>query len=146
MGKNHQDRDLVLVQPALDILQYYHIVDSKGNDYVFPLISNDAPYAKFVTLGDRDRMKHLKKIAALAEIETPLSMHMSRHAFAHIAQEAGKESGAIKDLLGHSNLLTTERYMGNFDTTKQMIHLEIFLCQRNLKQPQLIQKFPRKKF
>ena len=62
--------------------------------------------------------KYLKKIAALAEIETPLSMHMSRHAFAHIAQEAGAESGAIKNILGHSNLSTTERYMGNFDTTK----------------------------
>ena len=48
----------------------------------------------------------------------PLSMHISRHSFAHIAQESGAESSAIKNILGHSNLATTERYMGSFDTSK----------------------------
>lgn len=62
--------------------------------------------------------KNLKKIARLAEIDAPLSMHMSRHAFAHLALEKGVESAAIKDLLGHSNLATTERYMGGFDTSR----------------------------
>lgn len=62
--------------------------------------------------------KYLKKIAEKAEIEKPLSMHISRHSFAHIAQESGAESSAIKNILGHSNLATTERYMGSFDTSK----------------------------
>lgn len=56
--------------------------------------------------------------AEKAEIAKPLSMHISRHSFAHIAQEAGAESSAIKNILGHSNLATTERYMGSFDTSK----------------------------
>lgn len=47
-----------------------------------------------------------------------LTMRISRHAFAHIAQEAGAESSAIKNILGHSNLATTERYMGSFDTSR----------------------------
>lgn len=62
--------------------------------------------------------KYLKKIAEKAEITTNLTMHISRHAFAHIAQEAGAESSAIKNILGHSNLATTERYMGCFATSK----------------------------
>lgn len=45
-------------------------------------------------------------------------MHISRNAFAHIVQESGAESSAIKNILGHSNLATTERYMGSFDTSK----------------------------
>ena len=53
-----------------------------------------------------------------AEISKPLSMLISRHSFAHIAQESGAESSAIKNILGHSNLATTERYMGSFDTSK----------------------------
>lgn len=56
--------------------------------------------------------------AEKAEIAKPLSMHISRHSFAHIAQEAEAESSAIKNILGHSNLATTERYMGRFDTSK----------------------------
>lgn len=138
MGKNHKERDLLLVEQAVEILRHYHREDAKATDYIFPLLSNDAEYAGYVTQADKDRMKpelrhkmyqdissknalinkYLKKIAEKAEIAKPLSMHISRHSFAHIAQEAGAESSAIKDILGHSNLATTERYMGSFDTSK----------------------------
>ena len=137
MGKNHKDRDLVLVEQALEILGHYHREDVKPDDYIFPLLDNEAHYAKFVSQADKDRMKpelrhqlyqqisaknalinkYLKKIAEKAEITTNLTMHISRHAFAHIAQESGAESSAIKNILGHSNLATTER-LGSFDTTK----------------------------
>lgn len=138
MGKNHKERDLLLVEQAVEILRHYHREDAKATDYIFPLLSNDAEYSEYVTQADKDRMKpelrhkiyqdissknalinkYLKKIAEKAEIAKPLSMHISRHSFAHIAQEAGAESSAIKNILGHSNLATTERYMGSFDTSK----------------------------
>ncbi len=138
MGKNHKERDLLLVEQAIKILRHYQREDAKATDYIFPLLSNDAEYAGYVTQADKDRMrpelrhkmyqdissknalinKYLKKIAEKAEIEKPLSMHISRHSFAHIAQESGAESSAIKNILGHSNLATTERYMGSFDTSK----------------------------
>lgn len=138
MGKNHKERDLLLVEPALEILRHYHSENAKPDDYIFPLLSNDAEYAAYITQTDKDRMKpelrhkmyqdvssknalinkYLKKIASQAEIDKPLSMHISRHSFAHIAQESGVESSAIKNILGHSNLATTERYMGSFDTSK----------------------------
>ncbi len=138
MGKNHKERDLLLVEQAIKILRHYQREDAKASDYIFPLLSNDAEYAGYVTQADKDRMrpelrhkmyqdissknalinKYLKKIAEQAEIEKPLSMHISRHSFAHIAQESGAESSAIKNILGHSNLATTERYMGSFDTSK----------------------------
>lgn len=138
MGKNHKERDLLLVEQAIEILRHYRRDDAKATDYIFPLLSNDAEYAGYVTQADKDRMrpelrhkmyqdissknalinKYLKKIAEKAEIEKPLSMHISRHSFAHIAQESGAESSAVKNILGHSNLATTERYMGSFDTSK----------------------------
>ena len=138
MGKNHKERDLLLVNQAVEILRHYHREDAKATDYIFPLLSNDAEYSDYVTQADKDRMrpelrhkmyqdissknalinKYLKKIAEKAGIEKPLSMHISRHSFAHIAQESGAESSAIKNILGHSNLATTERYMGSFDTSK----------------------------
>lgn len=138
MGKNHKERDLLLVEQAIEILRHYQREDAKATEYIFPLLSNDAEYAGYVTQADKDRMrpelrhkmyqdissknalinKYLKKIAEKAEIEKPLSMHISRHSFAHIAQESGAESSAIKNILGHSNLATTERYMGSFDTSK----------------------------
>ena len=107
MGKNHKERDLLLVEQAIEILRHYQRDDAKATDYIFPLLSNDTEYAGYVTQADKDRMrpelrhkmyqdissknalinKYLKKIAEQAEIEKPLSMHISRHSFAHIAQE-----------------------------------------------------------
>lgn len=98
MGKNHKERDLLLVEQAVEILRHYHCEDVKATDYIFPLLSNDAEYAEYVTQADKDRMKpelrhkmyqdvssknalinkYLKKIAEKAEIAKPLSMHISR--------------------------------------------------------------------
>lgn len=156
MGKNHKDRDLILVPQAVEILKHYHHEDVKPDEYIFPLLDNNAPYAKFVTLADMDRMKpdlrhtlyqqvsaknalinkYLKKVAEKAEVRTNLTMHMSRHAFAHIAQEAGTESAAIKDILGHSNLATTERYMGSFSTARTDTTLRNIFAKREKSQPQ----------
>ena len=121
---------------AINILKFYKKEDSKETDYIFPLLSNTSEYASFITQADKDTMKpelrqrmyedvsaknalinkYLKKIAEKAEIRKTLSMHINRHSFAYIAQRSGAQSSAIKNILGHSNLSTTERYMGSFDT------------------------------
>ena len=136
MGKNHKGRDFTLVEPALEILKLYYREGVKPSDYIFPLLDNDAPWAKFLTLADKDRMKpelrhqlyqqisaknalinkYLKKIAEKAEITTNLTFHVSRHSFARLAQSKGAQAGAVQSIMGHSNLGTTERYMGEFST------------------------------
>lgn len=138
MGKNHKERNMILVPQAINILKEYHKEDSKITDYIFPLLSNEAAYSEYNSQADKARMKpelkkkmlsnisaknalinkYLKKIAEKADISKPLSMHISRHSFAHLAQNTGVESFAIKDILGHSNLATTEKYMGKFDNSR----------------------------
>ncbi|MCQ2307219.1 MAG: site-specific integrase [Bacteroidales bacterium] len=136
MGKNHKVRDLVLVEPALKILDYYRPEKFKGSDYIFPLLDPSKPYAKCVTEMDYDSMnvatkqelfkdisaknalinKELNKIAELAGIDKRVSMHISRHSFAKIAKDEGTDNSAIQKMLAHSSLKITEGYMGNFDT------------------------------
>ncbi len=136
MGKNHKTRDLVLVPQALEILGYYRRPDSKPSDYIFPLLDNDASWAKAITQTDKDVLsrtekqalydtvssknalinKELKKIARLAGISKPFSFHISRHTFARLAKEKGIDNNHVKSLLAHSSLQITEGYMGNFDT------------------------------
>ena len=138
MDKNNKERNMILVPQAINILKEYKKEDSKISDYIFPLLSNEAEYAIYCSQADKDRMKpelkkkmlsdisaknalinkYLKKIAEKADISKPLSMHISRHSFAHLAQNTGVESFAIKDILGHSNLATTEKYMGEFDNSR----------------------------
>ncbi|MEO1632485.1 MAG: tyrosine-type recombinase/integrase, partial [Bacteroidota bacterium] len=60
--------------------------------------------------------KYLKKIAALAGIETPLSFHIARHSFADVARTSGWSVYDIKNALQHSSLEKTERYLKGFDS------------------------------
>lgn len=136
MDKNHKVRDIKLMDEALDILSSYHRMDAKSTDYIFPLANPDAPYAMAVTCEDLDTMparlkkslynmissknayinKYLKKVAEMAGIKKKVSMHIARHTFARIAKLQGIDNALLKNMLGHSKLETTERYMGEFDT------------------------------
>jgi site-specific recombinase XerD len=138
MGKNHKVRDLVLVEQAKEILKHYANEDSKATDFIFPLLDQRKPYAKAVTLADKDTMpvalrqqlfsvvsaktalinKYLKKLAAMAGIEKKLSMHIARHSFAKLAKQKGVDNSAVQSLMAHSSLSVTEAYMGQFDSSE----------------------------
>ena len=57
MGKNHKERDLLLVEQAIGILRHAQRGGCKATDYIFPLLSNDAEYAGYVTQADKDRIR-----------------------------------------------------------------------------------------
>ncbi|EFA97141.1 site-specific recombinase, phage integrase family [Hoylesella timonensis CRIS 5C-B1] len=138
MGKNHKDRDLKLVPEALEILKHYYRDDVKPNEYIFPLLDLKSTWAKYVSQEEKDTMppdmkmamfttisaktalinKELAKIGKLAGIEKKVSFHISRHSFAKMAKEKGVSSLEVKGLLAHTNLVTTEKYMGDLDTQK----------------------------
>ena len=138
MNKNGKSRDMLLVPQAVEILQQYFKENVAPDDYIFPLLDNKSKFAKYVTVSDQKTMtpeirkvqyktvsaknalinKYLKKIAEKAEINKNLSFHISRHSFAKYAKEKEMDSFVVKELLAHSNLATTERYMGTFDTKK----------------------------
>lgn len=136
MGKNHKVRDLALTPEALAILKHYKRDNAKPNDYIFPLLDTRANWAKYVTQAEKDSMvpdmkkamfttisaktalinKELVLIAKMAGIDKKVSFHISRHSFAKAAKDKGLDNLVVKELLAHTNLSTTQRYMGEFDT------------------------------
>lgn len=136
MGKNHKVRDLKLVQPAIDILEYYKKEGAKPTNYIFPLLDDSEKWCKYITQEQKDTMpsdlkkrmfevigaknalinKELAKIQKLAGLEKRISFHISRHSFAKAAKDAGIDNLEVKALLAHTNLSTTQKYMGEFDT------------------------------
>lgn len=136
MGKNHKNRDLILVPQAKAILELYNVGQHKPTDYIFPLLDNDAPWASAITQAEKDVLnkdvkmlmlrtistknalinKGLGKIAKEVGLSKNLSFHISRHSFARVAKEKGVDNNHVKSLLAHSSLKITENYMGNFDT------------------------------
>ncbi len=63
--------------------------------------------------------KYLKKIAALAEIEKPLTTHIARHSFSDIARKKKASIYDISKLLGHSSIKVTEIYLASLDLDSQ---------------------------
>lgn len=147
MGKTMKDRNIKLHQKALDILKLYDKEGKKGTDYIFPLLDNEAPYAKAVTQEQKATLppdlikklndttnaknslinKYLDKIAKQAEIEKKITFHIARHSFAKVAKDNKVDNNHLKELLGHSNLKITEGYMGNFETeTTDSVMASIF--------------------
>ena len=135
MGKNHKKRQITcMTDEAMKILELYKNEDVQPNDYIFVKYKANSPWIKYVTDDERDSMPpsvkaklvlaisgrtetinmNLKKLAEMAGIETNLSTHIARHSFARAAKKAGLDNLEVKSLLGHSNLATTEKYMGDF--------------------------------
>lgn len=136
MDKNGKVRDMKLMPQALKILSYYKKGNPKPQQYIFPLLSQNSTWGEcktdadiqtlspdikaqmFVEIGCKTALinKYLKKIAQQAKVTTNVSMHIARHSFAKAAKEMGIDNLQVKALLAHTNLATTERYMGEFDT------------------------------
>ena len=144
MGKNHKDRDLELLPQAVDILKNYYHDGVKPEDYIFPLLDGKEEWMHYVNQEEKDRMrpdmkrrmfevisaknalinKELEKIRKDANIDKKISLHISRHSFAKMAKDKGLDNLEVKALLAHSNLATTQRYMGEFDTARTDAALE----------------------
>ncbi len=58
-------------------------------------------------------MQYLKKLARKAEVEKPLTTHIARHSFGHIAGEEIHPK-KLQKLYRHSDLVTTMKYQANF--------------------------------
>ena len=136
MSKTKNDRSLKLHAKANEILQHYRKEGINQSDYIFPLLNNEAAFAKAITEEQKATLppalivqmnnqtnsknvlinKYLNKIAKQAGINKKISFHVSRHSFAKIAKDKNVDNNHLKNLLGHSNLRITEGYMGNFAT------------------------------
>lgn len=63
-----------------------------------------------------------------ASLRTENRRRSERHSFAKMAKDKGLDNLEVKALLAHSNLATTQRYMGDFDTAHNDAALEkVFL-------------------
>lgn len=117
--------DLKLRHESLAILKKYQSKEKKLTDYVFPILENSINKEDKLILknqiGSKTALinKNLKKIKQLAELNKPLTTHISRHSFGNVARTRNAKIIDISRALGHSSTKVTETYLQNLDKDSQ---------------------------
>ena len=108
-GKGNKDRQVMLSAQLREVLAAYFRW-KRPTDWLFPGGKPDRP------ISCSSVFQACRKAARKAGIAKPVHPHSLRHAFATHLLEDGVNLLVIRDLLGHRNLKTTERYLHVADT------------------------------
>lgn len=121
VGKGDKERLVPLGEQALDWLQRYlresrpALLKRAASDALFPTGRGGA-------MTRQAFWRNLKRYARLAGIETPISPHTLRHAFATHLLNHGADLRVVQMLLGHSSLSTTQIYTQVARARLQSLH------------------------
>ncbi|MGH2568950.1 MAG: site-specific tyrosine recombinase/integron integrase [Bacteroidota bacterium] len=102
-AKGQKDRYVQLAATTLTMLRSYWKKEHP-QEWLFPG-QRDGRY-----LSERSAQEIFKQAAERAGIRKPVSIHALRHSYATHLLEAGVDIRYIQEILGHSNLKTTEIY------------------------------------
>jgi len=111
-GKGNKQRIVPIIPELEDALRYYE--SSKKtllnciNDDFFVFLWSDGGRLSYYHL-----LSMIKNVLRKEGVQGKLSPHLLRHTFATHLLRAGAEITAIKELLGHSSLVTTQVYTHN---------------------------------
>ena len=107
-GKGSKERKVPIAGYAIDYINKYltevrNKSEHKSSDYLF-LNKNGDPLSRVYFF------KVVKKYAELAGISTPISPHTLRHSFATHLLNHGAQLRMVQEMLGHTNIATTQIY------------------------------------
>lgn len=102
-GKGEKDRIVIFDDDTLNLINEYLEKRGVENDYLFVNQRNHKLTSRYIQY-------MIKEYAADAGIERKVTPHVLRHSFATHLLKNGVDIRAIQQLLGHSNLSTTQIY------------------------------------
>jgi site-specific recombinase XerD len=123
-GKRRKDRFTILSQHLLEELRRYVVRTRPPGPWLFP--GKDGNH-----LSVRSVQVTIRKAAETAGIKKKVTMHVLRHCFATHLLETGVDLRTIQTMLGHSSIVTTQRYtqlrgrhIGRMKSPLDIIHTE----------------------
>lgn len=114
--KTKTQLSIKLPNKAIEIIGKYRNQQSKPTDFIFPMLPNDIdlkdPQIVHTEISRASAYinKNLKILAKRAEIDKPISFHISRHTWATRALRKGISIDKVSKLMGHAQLRETQIY------------------------------------
>lgn len=111
-GKGEKARQVPLLDVVKDALAALHSTtpDNRPSE---PVFYTDHKSAKTRRLGPRYVQRLLEKLRLKLNLPDTLTPHTLRHCFATHLLEKGVDLRTVQELLGHSSLSTTQRYLSS---------------------------------
>lgn len=109
IGKGNKERVIPLGRKAISSIRRYlefarpHFLKNKTSDILFINRSG-------TKLSRQSIWKLIKQYAKEAKIKKPVKVHTLRHSFATHLLERGADLRSVQEMLGHSNISTTQIY------------------------------------
>lgn len=109
IGKGNKERIIPLGKKAIESIKRYLLVSrpyflkKKESDFLFLNRSGNK-------ISRQSLWKLIKRYAQSAKIKKPLKPHILRHSFATHLLEHGADLRSVQEMLGHSNISTTQIY------------------------------------
>jgi site-specific recombinase XerD len=104
-GKGAKDRYVMLSERLLAVLREYWRLTKPRGSLLFPG-KRGAPHLQPTTV-----QRMLQRVVAACGLSKRITPHVLRHCFATHLLEAGTDVRTIQQLLGHSSIRTTARYI-----------------------------------
>lgn len=117
--KTHQDINIKLCEQAKEIIEKYAYHRKKAT-YLFPILN----VLSHKTAMQKQNRVHkvlaqingeLKVLASELEIEADMTTYVARHSFASVLKNSGVNVSLISEMLGHTDLKTTQIYLDSFE-------------------------------
>lgn len=129
--KGQQKRVRVeLIPESWAVIERWANPDRKASAFVFPFLSDDmdARRRKMVTSQFiKITNKYVRIIGKKLDIEGDVTTYAARHSFATILLRSEAPLAFISQSLGHTNIYTTEAYLGSFDDEQTKKYLKSLL-------------------
>ena len=104
--------DSITITPCMRKIIDYFAVRTANSPYVFPVIDpGKGNELRQYEVGLRTQNERLEIRARMAGIEKKVTTHVSRHTWATVARNVNLSIPVISELLGHSNINVTHRYL-----------------------------------
>lgn len=126
--------EIPLTDPIREIIARIGNPDKRPTSYVFPIIPNglaslvkrrtDRAKTEAERIDEIVRQKikmvnaRLKWLCEQNDLP-PITTYWARHSFANLLKESGESVEVIREMLGHSDIRTTEAYLKRFDLAKK---------------------------
>lgn len=120
--KTHQDISIKLCEQAKEIIEKYTYHKKKAT-YLFPILNAQSHKTAIQKQNRIHKVLaqingELKVLASELEIEADMTTYVARHSFASILKNYGVNVSLISEILGHSDLKTTQIYLDSFENTQ----------------------------